>query len=139
MKLTVYFEGAFWVGVAEETVDGKLKVCRHIFGSEPKDGEVWEFVQRHLIRCMDNAARSVRVDVTGLPPAARINPKRLARLAAAETQRRGVATAAQEALKLELAHRKQERKTLSKERREAEKERKRELARQKAKARHKGR
>jgi hypothetical protein len=46
---------------------------------------------------------------------------------------------AQEALKLELEHRKKVRKVLSREQREAEKERKREIARQKAKAKHRGR
>ena len=42
--LTVFFEGPFWVGVFERVEDGKLSVCRVVFGSEPRDYEVWEFI-----------------------------------------------------------------------------------------------
>ena len=42
--LTVFFEGPFWVGVFERVEDGKLSVCRVVFGSEPRNYEVWEFV-----------------------------------------------------------------------------------------------
>ena len=43
-KLTVFFEDPFWVGIFERIESGKLSVCRVVFGSEPKDYEVWEFV-----------------------------------------------------------------------------------------------
>ena len=33
--LTVFFEGPFWVGVFERVEDGRLSVCRVVFGSEP--------------------------------------------------------------------------------------------------------
>ena len=42
VKLTVFFEGPFWVGVFERVSEGKLTVCKVTFGAEPKDGEVWE-------------------------------------------------------------------------------------------------
>lgn len=44
MQLTVYRDGAFWVGVAEEVTDGRYKACRHVFGTEPHDAEVLEFI-----------------------------------------------------------------------------------------------
>ena len=53
-KLTVFFEDPFWVGIFERIEKGKLSVCRVVFGSEPKDYEVWEFVlaNYHQLRLM---------------------------------------------------------------------------------------
>ena len=45
-KLTVYFEEPFWVGVFERIEDGKLSVAKVIFGAEPKDYEVQEYIQQ---------------------------------------------------------------------------------------------
>lgn len=39
-KLTVFFEGLFWVGGFEHIADGKLSVCKVTFGVEPKDFEI---------------------------------------------------------------------------------------------------
>ena len=47
-KLTVFFEDPFWVGIFERVESGKLSVCRVVFGSEPKDYEVWEFCAGEL-------------------------------------------------------------------------------------------
>lgn len=138
MKLTVYFEGQFWVGVVEDNENGKLRAYRHVFGDEPKDGEIWDYVLKHLNSCMDALSCPPAANAVSFAPK-RVSPKRLARLAAAEMQRRGITTAAQEALKLELEQRKKEHRTLTKEQREADKARKRELARQKAKDKHRGR
>jgi hypothetical protein len=136
VKLTVYFEVDFWVGVIEDVKDGKLRAARYIFGAEPMDAEVLEFVRDGMMACIERASQGVPVEKK---LRSRINPKRLAREAAAELKRTGVSAQAQEALKLELEHRKKVRKVLSREQREAEKERKREIARQKAKAKHRGR
>lgn len=137
MKLTVYFEGEFWVGVTEHETDGKVKASRHVFGSEPYDAEVMEFVQFRMLPLL--AQTSVGVSVDAVARRGRVNPKRLAREAAREMERKGIRSAAQEALKLDLEHRKKTRQIVSREQREAEKERKREIAIQKAKAKHRGR
>ena len=50
VKLTVFFEGPFWVGVFERVSEGKLTVCKVTFGAEPKDGEVWEFILKNYHR-----------------------------------------------------------------------------------------
>jgi hypothetical protein len=47
INLTVFFEEPFWVGVFESTDRGKLSVSKVVFGAEPKDCEVFEFVLRH--------------------------------------------------------------------------------------------
>ena len=44
VKLTVYFENPFWVGIFERNIDEKLSVCKVIFGAEPKDNEILNFV-----------------------------------------------------------------------------------------------
>lgn len=50
MKLTIYYDGQFYVGIIEVTSGNTLKAYRHIFGSEPKDQEVLEFVNRDLLK-----------------------------------------------------------------------------------------
>ncbi|MGT2659592.1 DUF2992 family protein, partial [Streptococcus saliviloxodontae] len=39
MKLTVFFENAFWYGLIEYMDNNHYKVIKHLFGSEPKDFE----------------------------------------------------------------------------------------------------
>ena len=48
--LTVFFEEPFWVGVFERSEKGKLSAAKVIFGAEPKDREVFEFVLRHYYK-----------------------------------------------------------------------------------------
>ncbi|GGH16382.1 YjdF family protein [Paenibacillus segetis] len=137
MKLTVYYEGQYWVGVVEVTVDGKLKAYRHIFGVEPKDPEILEFVNFRLLQVINGVTQALGVEDTQ-DLAGRINPKRLVRLAARETSARGVSSFAQEALKLDYEQRKKEKQVKSKEERERFEDFKRELKVQKAKAKHRG-
>lgn len=139
MKLTVYFEGQFWVGVVEEMIGGQLKAHRHIFGSEPKDPEIFQFVMQEMPRISEVLSRSRGVEGDEASEARRVNPKRLARLAARELNRRGISTFAQEALKEELLLRKKEQKSLSREERERQQAYKREQKVLKAKQKHRGR
>ena len=46
-KLTIYFEEPFWVGVFEELDGDKLSVCRMVFGAEPTDAEIYDFILKH--------------------------------------------------------------------------------------------
>ena len=48
--LTVFFEEPFWVGVFERTANGKLSVCKVIFGAEPKDYDILEFILKHYYK-----------------------------------------------------------------------------------------
>ena len=50
-KLTVFFEEPFWVGVYERTESGQVEACRVVFGAEPKDYEVYDFLLKHWIAC----------------------------------------------------------------------------------------
>jgi len=69
----------------------------------------------------------------------KMNPKRLARLAVAETNQLGISTKAQQALKLEQEQRKAHRMMFSKQQKDAYKARKWEIKRERAKEKHRGR
>lgn len=43
-KLTVLFEEPFWVGIFERQDGKKYEACRVVFGAEPKEVEVYEFI-----------------------------------------------------------------------------------------------
>ena len=72
-KLTVFFEAPFWIGVFERIERRKLSVCKVVFGAEPKDYEVWEFVLANYHRLRFSPS----VDV--VPRKEAVNPKRIQR------------------------------------------------------------
>ena len=49
-KLTVFFEAPFWIGVFERIERRKLSVCKVVFGAEPKDYEVLEYLLKNYSR-----------------------------------------------------------------------------------------
>ena len=132
-KLTVFFEGPFWVGVFERVTKGSLSVSKVTFGAEPKEQEVYAFVlkQYRCLRFSPAVAAAVRQ--------AGHNPKRLQREAHRQPQETGIGTKSQQALKLQQEQLKTERKAVSREQREAEKQRQFELKQQKRKEKHRGR
>ncbi|AIQ67240.1 MULTISPECIES: YjdF family protein [Paenibacillus] len=136
MKLTVYHDGQYWVGVLEDQDQGKLKAVRYIFGPEPQDEEILQFIRNEMSELTSRLSEEVAVKPSELK---KVSPKRLARQATNEVRRKGVSSYAQEALKLEYEKRKQERRTGSKQQLEAALARKRELKVQKAKEKHRGR
>lgn len=135
MKLTLYHDGQFWVGVAEDVIDGKIKAVRHIFGSEPQDEEMLAFVNQQLMWLFNFTSATVPVSKLVTKKA---NTKRLAREAAREVRSAGVSSYAQQAIQLELEQRKKSRQTISKKQKELEAQQKWQLKRQKAKEKHRG-
>ena len=131
-KMTVYFEEPFWVGVFERIDGGKLSVAKVIFGAEPKDYEVQEYIQKHY----DSLKFSPAVDT--VVKDIKRNPKRMQREAKRQMQKTGIGTKSQQALKLQQEQYKQKRKIRSKEKKEAEKLRMFELKQQKKREKHKG-
>ncbi|WCN39772.1 YjdF family protein [Aneurinibacillus uraniidurans] len=112
-----------------------MKAFQYVFGSEPNDAEVAEFVNHKMLSLLDQVVRTAEVQKK---TERRINPKRMARLVAREMQNKGISSKAQEALKLELDHRKKECKHASRLKREEIKEKKRAIRVQKAKEKHRG-
>ena len=103
-KLTVYFEVPFWVGVFERVRDGKLSVAKVTFGTEPKDYEVQEYIQK----CYFSLKFSPAVDT--VVKDIKRNPKRMQREAKRQMQETGIGTKSQQALKLQQEQNKQEHK-----------------------------
>ena len=131
-RLTVYFEEPFWVGIFEHIEDGKLSVAKVIFGVEPKDYEVQEYVQKYYFGLkFSPAVEAIVKDI-------KRNPKRMQREAKKQMQEIGIGTKSQQALKLQQEQNKQERKLRSQEKKEAEKLRMFELKQQKKREKHKG-
>ena len=110
-QFTLSFDGRFWVGVLElherrsgaEANDrgGTVRAVRHVFGAEPSDVELYDFLLARGDELIDRAAASPPVPASrsaGSSSAPRPNPKRAARRAAKEAARARPSTAAQAAL-----------------------------------------
>ena len=110
-QFTLFFDGRFWIGVLElhecrrgaETNDqgGTVQAARHVFGAEPSDVELYDFLLARGDELIDRAAASPPVPASrsaGSSSAPRPNPKRAARQAAKEAARARSSTAAQAAL-----------------------------------------
>ena len=90
--LTVYHDGQFWVGLAERVEDGRYGVARIVFGAEPSDEEILQFVVdkwKRLTFFGDDPTEASK-------PAK--NPKRRAREAAKALKQPAMSTKAQQAL-----------------------------------------
>lgn len=136
MKLTVYHDGQFWVGVVEQDGKGKVMAGRYVFGAEPNDQDILAFVLQQIDAVTSRLSQAV--EQRRAAGERRVNPKRLARQVAREMERKGVSSYAQEAIQREYEQRKKERQTSTRQQKEMHKERLREIKRQKAKAKHRG-
>lgn len=133
-SLTVYFENPFWVGVYERRTKGKLEVCRIVFGAEPKDYELYEWLLKNWHRMrfsppVHDSQKAVRV----------LNPKRVQRAIERQLSQSGVGTKAQQALQLQREEHKQERQTAYRQKSDAEKERRFAIRQEQKKEKHRGR
>ena len=117
-RLTVWFADPFWVGVYEREAEGRLEVCRHTFGAEPKDGEVWQW----LLSAWRGLDFSPAVEAPRRP-SGRENPKRARRQARNRPEKTGAGTKAQQALQLQREARRAERAQRHRQRDAAEEER----------------
>ena len=131
-KLTIYFDEPFWVGVFEELDGDKLSACRMVFGAEPTDAQVWEFVLANYRRLQFSAP------VKAEQKQKADNHKRRQRNARKQMESSGIGTKSQQALQKQYEENKTERKRTTRERREAEKQRQFELKQQKRKEKHRG-
>ena len=132
LKLTVYFEDPFWVGVFERTQNGALSACKITFGAEPKDYEVQRFILHHFYGLRFSPA---------LPAVQRTqssNPKRRQRQAQRQLSGAGTGTKSMQALAAQREQLKTERKQQSRTQQEAEQQRRFALKQQKKLEKHKG-
>lgn len=132
--LTVLFENPFWIGVVERVDNNKYEVCKITFGAEPKDYDVYVF----LLENWHRLKFSLPVNADSVEER-KINPKRMQREINSRLENKGIGTKAQQALKRQHEQNKIERKTKTREQREAEKDRLFALRQEKKKAKHRGR
>lgn len=133
IKLTVFFDDPFWVGVFERIENGLLEASKVVFGAEPKDYEVYAFVLENYYKLDFGRPFSV-----GVEEERRINPKRLQRIVRRETTQKGIGTKAQQAMKLEQEACKQERRHITKQEREEREKALFEIRQEKKKEKKKG-
>lgn len=130
--LTVFFEDPFWVGLFERSYKGKYEAAKIVFGVEPKDYEVYEFILKKLknVKFSDpiKEENSIRK---------KINPKRLQRKIKKEVSGT-VGTKAQNAIKLDMENKKVARKASIKLKRKEYDELRFNLKQQKKKLKRKG-
>ena len=90
--LTVYHDGQFWVGLAERVEDGRYGVARIVFGAEPSNEEIMQFI----------TSKWTKLAFFGDEPAEASepakNPKRRAREASRALKRPAMGTKAQQTL-----------------------------------------
>ena len=133
VKLTVFFEEPFWVGVFEKCEGNSICVCKVVFGAEPKDYEVYEF----LLKEYNNLKFSPSISTDGIEKS-KINPKRLQRKIKREIKNTEIGTKAQLALKQQYEVDKIEKRKTSREGKEQKKERQYVLRQQKKKEKRRG-
>lgn len=132
VKLTVFFEEPFWVGVLERKGDGKLSACKVTFGAEPKDNEVQAYILRHYYELKFSPAVAVEEKQSA------DNPKRRQKNARKALETVGIGTKSQQALAAQREELKTQRKQVSKEQKEAQQQRLFALRQQKRREKHKG-
>lgn len=132
VTLTVFFEDPFWVGLFERVEHGALTVSRQVFGAQPSDREVYEW----LAAVYPALRFSPPVEGASLRPAA-ANPKRRQRQAA-RMLGAAIGTKSQQALAAAREETKTERRARSRAEQEEEKQRRFDLRQQKRREKHKG-
>lgn len=140
IKLTVLFDGTFWIGIIERVVDHKLEVSKITFGKEPKEIEIYDFLlhrYQYLSFC-DPVDISTKHKKEIFQLEKMINPKRMQRLVKRKNIQT-IGTRSKQALKLQHAQNKIRRKTISKQRKEEQSKLKFEIKRKKRIQKHKGR
>jgi len=133
-SFTVLFQPPFWVGIAQRWDGEGYSAARVVFGAEPTDAQLYEWLERewHKLR-FSPAAEGER------PVPERKNPKRAQREARAATQTGGVSTRAQEALSRQREQEGLARQNRDRQGRRAEAERKYLLRQQKKREKKRGR
>lgn len=130
--LTVYHDGQFWVGLAEHAEDRTYGVARIVFGAEPSDEEILQFVTSKWAKLSFFGDEATEIS----KPAK--NPKRRAREAAKALKRPAVSTKAQQALAAQREAMKRESAQARSQRRADEAEARFEQRKLKRKQKHRG-
>lgn len=136
IKATIFFEKRFWVGTFERTDKEGYAVARHIFGGEPSDPEIYEFVLNHYHELKFGEAKEVSIQIK------RMNPKRVQREVRREMEKiketTGPSTLAQDYMRGEIEKKKKEKKSANIAEKQARKDEQFALKQKKKKEKHRG-
>lgn len=136
VKATIFFEKKFWVGTFERTDKEGYALARHIFGGEPSDTEIHEFVLNHYHELKFGEAKEVSIQIQ------RMNPKRVQREVRREMAKMKEttpsSTLAQDYMREEIEKKKKEKKSISSVEKQARKDEQFALKQEKRKEKHRG-
>lgn len=90
--MTVYYDGQFWVGLVKHVEDGRFGIARIVFGAEPSDEEILQFVMAKWEKLVFFGDKPTETR----EPAK--NPKRRIREASKALKQPAMSTKAQQAL-----------------------------------------
>lgn len=142
MEMTVYFDGTFWAALLEWQSRGVYYACPYVFGKEPKDADIWDFIHRDLQGLVRKQERLLeQTSSSAIFPnekRRKTNPKRMQRDIAKARKKPVLSTKAQ--LEMQKAHEllKLERKKARKDKREKEKASQFAIRQEKRHQKHKG-
>ncbi len=133
---TILFESSFWVGIFERTDSKGYAVVRKVFGSEPSDAEIYDFVLHNYHELKFGAPKEFQLTVK------RMNPKRLQREVRREMERvresTRPSTHAQDYMREELEKKKKEKKSFNSHQKEERLDEKFRQKQEKRKEKHRG-
>lgn len=90
---TVFFEAPFWKGIYEREENNKISVAIVIFGAEPKDIEIMQFINTHFQSLRFTKSLQIQQKIKVIQ-----NYKRLQRNIKKQTEQKGISTKSQQAL-----------------------------------------
>lgn len=136
VKATIFFEKRLWVGTFERTDKEGYAVARHIFGGEPSDAEIYEFVLNHYLELNFGEAKEIDIQIH------RMNPKRVQREVRREMEKiketARPSSFAQDYIREEIEKKKKEKKSVSSAEKQARKDFQFSLKQGKRKKKHRG-
>lgn len=136
IKATIFFDKRYWVGTFERTDKEGYAVARHIFGAEPADPEVYEFVLNHYQELKFGEPKEFTLEIK------RMNPKRVQKEVRREIERMKETTKpstfSQDYMREELEKKKLQKKHQSSAEKQAQKEEQFALKQEKKKEKHRG-
>lgn len=137
VKATIFFEKRFWIGTFERTDQEEYAVARHLFGAEPTDAEIREFVLNHYHELrFGDPKELIHLQIK------RMNPKRAQKEVRREMEKiketTRPSTLAQDYMREELEKKKKEKKRESSEEKQARQDQQFALRQQKKKEKQRG-
>ncbi len=136
IKATIFFEKKFWVGTFERMDKEGYSLARHIFGGEPTDPEIYEFVLNHYHELKFGEMKEFELQIK------RMNPKRLQREVRKEMEKlketSKPSTLAQDYMREEIEKKKKAKQQSSSAEKQARKEEQFSLKQQKKREKHRG-